>query len=82
MPLLVVECGRMHGSTLRTSLLTVALVAMSGCTGTDIELTESATAPLNMTSSQPYNAAAATAKVPLIDTEAPADHQPATFALG
>lgn len=80
----------------------MALVALTGCTGTDIELAESATAPINMTSSQPSNSKATnsasataaavtsiavtspaiTAKTPRIDSEAPANFQTATFALG
>ncbi|MFT4841222.1 MAG: hypothetical protein ACI8UD_001112 [Planctomycetota bacterium] len=48
----------MHHSTFQTSLLAMALVALTGCTGTDIELAESATAPINMTSSQPSNSEA------------------------
>jgi hypothetical protein len=87
----------MHHSTFQTSLLAMALVALTGCTGTDIELAESATAPINMTSSQPSNSkatnsasataaavasAAVTAKTPRIDSEAPANFQTATFALG
>ncbi|MFT4514785.1 MAG: hypothetical protein ACI89X_001170 [Planctomycetota bacterium] len=88
----VVECGRMHRSTLQTSLLAMALAALAGCTGTDTELTESATTHLNMTSSHPSNpeaallaaarSAATTIQAPLIDAEAPVDFQTATFALG
>lgn len=68
--------------TFQTSLLATSLLALFGCTGTDIELSESTTAPINMTSSQPSNAEAVTTKLPLIDIEAPADFQTATFALG
>ena len=72
----------MHRSTLHISWLATAFVALAGCTGTDIERTGSATTPITMTSSQPTNAAAATTKLPRIDTEAPAEFQTATFALG
>lgn len=42
----------------------MALVALTGCTGTDIELAESATAPLNMTSTQPSNSEATNSAAP------------------
>lgn len=72
-------------------LLATAVVALSGCTGTDIELTEPATAPNDMTSSQPSSpgsrsfhpsAKHTTQIMPVIDEQAPARYETATFALG
>ena len=69
-------------SSHRTSLLAIALLAAAACTGTAIEVSDTASATPSTSPMQPSKHAATASPIPLIDQEVPADFQTATFALG